>query len=355
MSMLTFEEVLVTRLPTKGVQVETFHPAQKWGGDRSKSSVAKWRGYIDKFLLVRGQLSRLAKNCDLVHIVDQGNAMYAGMVSGKVLVTCHDMLNIRAAKGELPGVGLGKTGRVLQSWIQKGLMRADKIACVSRATQQDTVRLLGRTETDCPLIPNGLFRPLNAPSATEAARIARQKLELRDGFIFQLGSEAFYKNRPGVVRVFAELRRQGYPGLLALGGKPLGAKTQDLIRELGVAEFVVECPNPTDSEIAAYYRLADATLVLSHWEGFGLPILECQQCGGFAVVNDREPMSEIVGEAGLRVDAENPPQAATAILDAMVRKADYTAQSSENLKRYDTDLMIDRYVELYYKMTGGPT
>jgi glycosyltransferase involved in cell wall biosynthesis len=51
----------------------------------------------------------------------------------------------------------------------------------------------------------------------------------------------------------------------------------------------------------------------SFYEGFGLPALEAMSCGTPVVVSDRASLPEVVGEAGLLVDPDQPEDIATAL------------------------------------------
>ena len=73
--------------------------------------------------------------------------MYAPMIERKfkgkpVVVTCHDMIAVRSARGELPELRSSPFGTILQRWICHGLKHATRVACVSRATFDDARRIL---------------------------------------------------------------------------------------------------------------------------------------------------------------------------------------------------------------------
>ena len=59
-----------------------------------------------------------------------------------------------------------------------------------------------------------------------------------------------------------------------------------------------------------------AVVVPSHVEGFGLPALEAAAAGGLVIVADSRGLREAAGEAGLRVQA-NEPQQLMALLQAL--------------------------------------
>lgn len=69
-----------------------------------------------------------------------------------------------------------------------------------------------------------------------------------------------------------------------------------------------------DSELARLYARARALLFPSHYEGFGLPMLEAFQCGT-PVVASRDPaLLEVSGGAALHPEPEQWPAAIEAIL-----------------------------------------
>ena len=61
------------------------------------------------------------------------------------------------------------------------------------------------------------------------------------------------------------------------------------------------------------YKNAVALCYLSHYEGFGLPLLEAMQSGTTVIYGNNSSMPEVVGEGGLGVDTMD----VTAIAEAM--------------------------------------
>ena len=96
----------------------------------SFSKLAKWAGYIDKYLVFPKRLENILKqndqNLGLVHIIDHSNSPYLKTInkisSAKCLITCHDMIAIRTALGEFPAAPqTSHSGKRLQNWIQHSL------------------------------------------------------------------------------------------------------------------------------------------------------------------------------------------------------------------------------------------
>ena len=67
---------------------------------------------------------------------------------------------------------------------------------------------------------------------------------------------------------------------------------------------------PSRADLIALYSMADAFVFPSWIEGFGIPILEAMTCGAPVIASDRGALPEVVGDAGLLVDAEDDKQLA---------------------------------------------
>lgn len=61
-------------------------------------------------------------------------------------------------------------------------------------------------------------------------------------------------------------------------------------------------PEPDDASIVWVYANATAVVYPSHYEGFGLPVLEAMQCGAPVVISKADALRELAGDAALSVD-----------------------------------------------------
>ena len=74
-------------------------------------------------------------------------------------------------------------------------------------------------------------------------------------------------------------------------------------REFGVEDSVVVTGEVTDETLTVLYQRCAAFAFPSHYEGFGLPILEAMHCGAAVIVGNNSSQVEIVGDAGLLANA----------------------------------------------------
>jgi len=70
----------------------------------------------------------------------------------------------------------------------------------------------------------------------------------------------------------------------------------------------------SDELVALFYSKADAFVYPSHYEGFGLPVLEAMTLGTPVITSNTSSLPEVVGDAALMVDPNSPCQIAEAIL-----------------------------------------
>ena len=335
-SMDRFSRMLLNGFPDE-MQVEMIQPVAVFGKHLKNTPLSKWLGYIDKYVLFWFALRRAVAERPgwVVHVVDQGNGIYAGWASGCV-VTCHDLLAIKSARGEIDGVRTGWTGRIYQRLILRGLRKACRLVAVSEATRADLARLIGESV----VIPNGLediWKPMAGASPG-------------GGFLLHVGGDQWYKNRAAVVRIFIALRRETpqAPRLMMVGPE-LDAASQQAIEKAGLTgDVVVISRGATNEGLRTLYATARAFIFPSLAEGFGWPILEAQACGCPVLTTNREPMSTTGGDAAIRVNDGEWVAAISKVLEMDEAKRAALAEAGKaNAGQYTVDRMIAGYLDIY--------
>ncbi len=362
-SMQRFATMMLAGLTAEGIPAELVQPQARFGGVRILGAfVAKWLAYIDKFILFPRRLQKkLAMHPDLVHICDHSNAMYAAKIHGRpVVVTCHDLLAVRGALGEETGCPASATGKFLQRWIVAGLRQADVIVADSQATLDDVTRLVGERNGRPKMekVTLGLSYPYRKLPANEARKRLAESSALNPQlpFVLHIGSNVGYKNRQGVLRIFAACREQ-WNGRLVFAGEPLSDSLRSLGRDLGIADRIVELPGISSELLEALYNCAVALLFPSSAEGFGWPIAEAQACGCPVLCVDRAPMNEVAGPAGLMRQLDDEAGFASDILrltNPAEREA-WSVKSLENARRFSGARMISEYCAIYRSLAAGQT
>lgn len=351
-SMIRFSDILARNLAAAGVPYEVVTPRPTFGRllrNYSFSGSSKWLGYLDKYVLFPGELSRRARRGRQVHITDHSNAMYARKGRGDI-VTCHDLLAVRGALGEDTDCPASITGRALQRWILRGLGRAGVICCVSRVTANDVERLLPkRSDSAIRVVPNAMNYPYGQQSAAERMRLlGHLGLAPDERYILHVGSNLVRKNKVAVLKAMAAAGDR-YSGRVVFAGPPLPPDLKRAVAELGLKNRVEEIIKPDNPTLEALYGGALALMFPSRWEGFGWPIIEAQACGCPVICSNQSALPEVAGGAAILCPPDDYGAWAHA-WDTVARgpeRAELIAAGLRNVARYSQDAMMSGYFAAY--------
>lgn len=359
-SMQRFADLLAAELPKRNVAVEIVRPEEKFGRlKRSGHGLGKWLGYVDKFVVFPGRLKKRLAGLgrgEVLQIADHSNAVYTREAAAVPhLVTCHDLLAIRSALGEIPENRTGASGRAYQRIILRGLNRAAQVTCVSQSTRAELLRLTNLREEQTSVTYNGLNYPYHPMEREEAAARLKRLPQLagRAGrFILHVGGNQWYKNRPGVARIY-ERMIQIAPDApdLYLVGKSWPEPLRQQIAAAGLQRRVVEISGCSNEDLRALYSSCEFFLFPSLMEGFGWPIIEAQACGAIVATSNVAPMTEVGGEAAIWIDPRDEKTAAMKLAEILRTNPEERAKRVEagltNAARFSTGRMIDGYLREY--------
>jgi glycosyltransferase involved in cell wall biosynthesis len=356
-SMLQFEEHLVAGLTERSVAVTCLRPSPFFSRLGARGwLVWKWLAYLDKFILFPFRLAmHQSKRNEIIHICDHSNAIYLSFLPWqRCLVTCHDLLAVRSARGEFRVHRTGWTGRLLQRWVLCGLRRAKRLICDSQATRSDVLRIIGPTPTSQIInigVADTYFSERQTPNAehrTPNAELGTRNPESQHPFLLHVGGTQWYKNRPIVRQIYRRLRErigEVAPRLLIVGEADASTPRigEGLLSGLSV------------NQLAEYYRRAALLLFPSYAEGFGLPIIEAQASGCLVVTAGLPPMSDIGGDAAFYVgdpeDVEGFVETVQQVLNLDTAEAQRRRRLGyQNAERFRTDAMVAGYLQVYQEL-----
>lgn len=139
-------------------------------------------------------------------------------------------------------------------------------------------------------------------------------------YVLYVGGISPNKNLAVLVRAFARLRRNLPAVRLVLGGDYLtdGFKSshpelQALIRAEQLEQHVEFTGYVPEEDLCNLYSGASLLAFPSLDEGFGLPAVEAMACGLPVVASRGHALEEVVGDAGLLVDARSEAELASAM------------------------------------------
>lgn len=258
--------------------------------------------------------------------------------SARTAMTLHDVAMFE------PDLPWSRTAAYLRArntygrWLPRTLTRVDRVLTVSEFSRQRMVELFGADPDRIHVVGNGVEDAFFA--AGDAA--ATYGIDKCDEIVV-LGGLRYKKGADHVLSVAEALHRRGSPLQIAVIGQ---SEPRYIARAAEYPNIQVLGMMP-DAELVPRLARARASMLLSLYEGFGIPAIEAMACGTVAVVSDKASLPEIVGGAGLIFSPDRADEIAAA-LDQLCEDTawhkDLVSRGRAQAKQYTWDRCVDRLI-----------
>ncbi len=207
-------------------------------------------------------------------------------------------------------------------WARIASRRADLVLCGTDFVARELRR--GPAAARVRLCPWGVdsaqFRIAGASTAIAAWRaeqgLGETAAAAAPAVILAPGAVRPKKNLAALLRGIAERKRRGAPSVVVAVSGEVGAdakRDQALARELGIEQEVRWLGVLDETQLVQWVSAADGISVLSHSEGFGLPVLEAFAAGRGVLVSKDSAQAEVAAGLGIEVDPLDPASVADGI------------------------------------------
>ncbi len=313
--------------------------------------VATDKGYntIDNHLRFQFVLRQISP--DLFHIPHR---VVPYFMPCPYVVTVHDLDRIIFSGPAVTRLRADLRFRILRH----GLARAERIITVSQATRRDLIRMVGIPPERIEIVPNAIDPRFLVRDSEEDCRLTLERYQVDYPFLLYVGNIQPQKNLPRLVEAFAIVAAdlEQHPRyrdlrLIIIGDyltkhpdlrrSVIRSRVQQKVRFLG---FV-----PIET-LRIFYRSAAAFAFPSLYEGFGLPPLEAMAQGTPVVTSNVSSLPEVVGDAAVLVNPENPFDIARGIRQVLLDeelRARLRERGLRQVSRFSWDRAADRILEIY--------
>lgn len=235
----------------------------------------------------------------------------------------------------------------------------DAYISVSWFTAEKFCRWSGVDKKRFTIVPNCVNLARFAPQPRQPSLVSRYGLEgcrviLTVG---RLAEKERYKGFDEVLDALPSLTCQ-FPGLkyLIVGDGADWPRLMAKAEILGIAESVVFTGRISEEEKIAHFNLADAYVMPSYGEGFGIVLLEAAACGIPVIGSNADGSQEALmgGQLGTLVDPHKPGEIIDAITRVLERKGE--RKRPAGIETFGVDqfqMRIDRWLHEQARLKRG--
>ena len=277
-----------------------------------------------------------------------------------VVVGIHDVIPERLPDDVFP------TARSRWLWtikVRSALFQAARVMTVSHHARAGILELLGVHPSRIRIVPEApaaIFRPdADVAPGVAALLAAGQRGDAR--LLLYVGGVAPHKNLDALVRcVKAIAGRPAFADvILVIAGDYSGDVFHSAYPRLraqldeGGEPRVVFTGRLDDEAIAGLMRLAQALVLPSFDEGFGLPGIEAAACGTAVVATRNSALPDVLGDAALFVDPRDEPALQAAlerVLGDPALRAAMGARGSERARLCTWDAAARSLLDLFEEL-----
>lgn len=201
-------------------------------------------------------------------------------------------------------------------FFPKFIRKADRIATVSEFSKQDIVSLFDVDPDKIDVVYNGAkecFKPI----AEKDQALIRKKYSHQCPYFLFIGLIHPRKNLAGLIRAFDGFRKSvdsNVKLLIAGSRKWWTHDMQSSYNESVYKEDIIFTGRIPDEELHRIMASALALIYPSHYEGFGIPMLEAMYCDTPVIASKTTSLPEVGGDAVIYADPSSVESIKSAIL-----------------------------------------
>jgi glycosyltransferase involved in cell wall biosynthesis len=271
------------------------------------------------------------------HINHNGTDLFHGLshelpegLSVPSVVTMHDLIFERYPQF-YPWIDT----QVYRYKFRSAARRATHVVAVSQQTADDLMQFYQVPAKKLSIIYQCADPIFETPATNNAVQAVRAKYQLPPQFILAVGSVIERKNIGCLIQALQYMHADVH--LVVVGsGKAHLTKMQALARQRGVSDRIVWLTKTDFVDFPALYKTAHIFAQPSHFEGFGIPVLEAMWSGTPVVASNSTCFEEVGGDAALYLPPDQPQlwaHSVSELLNDPVRCADMSRRGRARARR----------------------
>lgn len=207
--------------------------------------------------------------------------------------------------------------KLYEYFFVKHIHHAQRIATVSEFSKSEIKKYLNFPEDKIDVVYSASNLQYREVHPDELSNIKKKYTSGKNYFLY-ISSIHARKNVDGLIHAFNEYKRKsGSDDKLLLVGRFFWGKKKimQLANHSAYHNDIIFTGRVDEKDILPLIKSAKAFILVSHYEGFGVPIIEAMQAGTPVITSNTTSLNEIANDAAIKVN----PNDINAIADAMLQ------------------------------------
>ena len=262
------------------------------------------------------------------------------------VVSIHDLI-IKADKKQFRWLDR----KIYNAKFKSSCERADKIVAISQSTKNDILKYYNVPAEKIQVIYQTCHEQFKKEVDQKEVTRYLESNNLPSEYLLYVGSAIPRKNLFRLVKSLNQLPKELQFPLFIVAGKN---KYRDRVNEYAVKKKIDNLLYFMDdlefADLPKLYRGAIATLYPSHYEGFGLPVIESLFCHTPVLTGNNSSLTEAGGPGALLVnsrDTENITLGITQLLEDKALRKSLATAGYQHVQQFQSAPIAKQWISLY--------
>ncbi len=190
--------------------------------------------------------------------------------------------------------------------VPLSIKRSDKLITISKSAMEDIVKFYSVSPDKIQFLyhwTSDRYKPIMLSDAEKEKLM--KKFNLSEKYILFVSVLEKRKNLEAIIKVSDILVSRKIDIKFVLVGRP-GFGYDDVKSELNRRkDRIIIISEVSDNDLVLIYNCAAIFFFPTHYEGFGLPLLEAMSCGVPVISSNNSSVPEVIGDAGFMGDSND--------------------------------------------------